>query len=285
MHSWMKNIALILATLYICSSLFTYIQSICMTNVSNKFAKKLRSRISTKINKLPLKYFDKHQSGDILSRVTNDVDTIAQTMNHSLATLVSSVTLFIGTIIMMFVTNYIMAITAIISSLIGFIFMGKVLSKSQKYFVLRQKHLGDLNGHIEEVYSGLNVVKVYNGKEEANKKFDELNKNLCLANRKSQFLSGLMHPIMGFIGNFGYVCVCIVGAILVNNGSISFGVIVALAIALNVSIDYLVFGDERGDKPYYRQIEEILCTCTPDNARIILGTVDSLNKMLNANDK
>jgi len=222
-----KNIAIFLITLYLLSALFTFIQSLAMTDVANKFARKLRSRISKKINKLPLKYFDKHQSGDILSRVTNDVDTIAQTMNHSLATLVSSVTLFIGTIIMMFVTNYIMAITAIVSSLIGFIFMGKVLSKSQKYFVLRQKHLGDLNGHIEEVYSGLNVVKVYNGKEEANKKFDELNKNLCLANRKSQFLSGLMMPMMGFIGNLGYVAVCIVGALLVMNDHITFGVIVA----------------------------------------------------------
>lgn len=222
-----KNITLFLVGLYILSALFTYIEQINMTIVSNKFAKRLRSKISHKINKLPLKYFDKHKSGDILSRVTNDVDTIAQSMNHSLATLVSSITLFIGTIIMMFVTNWIMAITAIISSLIGFIFMAKVLSKSQKYFIARQNHLGDLNGHIEEIYSGLNVVKVYNGKYESDKKFDELNNNLFEANRKSQFLSGLMMPMMGFIGNLGYVAVCIVGALLTMHDVISFGVIVA----------------------------------------------------------
>ena len=225
-----KNIALILATLYICSSLFTYIQSICMTNVSNKFAKKLRSRISTKINKLPLSYFDKNTTGDILSRVTNDVDTIAQNMNQSLATLVSSVTLFFGTIIMMFYTNWIMALTAIISSLVGFVFMFLILGKSQKYFTARQTELGKLNGHIEEIYSSLNVVKVYNGQKEANRKFDNYNKSVYEANRKSQFLSGLMQPIMMFVGNFGYVAVCVVGALLTMNNIISFGVIVAFMI-------------------------------------------------------
>ena len=222
-----KTITLFLVCLYIFSALFTYIEQISMTIVSNKFARKLRSKISHKINKLPLRYFDNHTSGDILSRVTNDVDTIAQSMNHSLATLVSSITLFVGSIIMMFVTNWIMAITAIISSLFGFIFMGKILSKSQKYFMARQKNLGDLNGHIEEVYSGLNVVKVYNGKKESDKEFDRLNENLFESNMKSQFLSGLMMPMMGFIGNFGYVAVCIVGALLTMNNVISFGVIVA----------------------------------------------------------
>ena len=198
-----------------------------MTDVANKFAKSLRSKISRKINKLPLKYFDRNSIGDVLSRVTNDVDTIAQSMNQSLTTLVSSGTLFIGTIIMMFYTNWIMALTAILSSLIGFVLMFLILGKSQKYFVARQVELGRLNGHIEEIYSGLNVVKVYNGKKEADKKFDELNKGVYEANRKSQFLSGLMQPIMNFIGNFGYVAVCIVGAILTMNDMISFGVIVA----------------------------------------------------------
>lgn len=187
-----KKIALILATLYILSALFTFIESICMTDVANKFAKDLRSRISIKINKLPLRYFDKNSIGDTLSRVTNDVDTIAQSMNQSIATLVSSVTLFLGTILMMFVTNWIMALTAILASLIGFIFMFIILGKSQKYFVSRQEELGNLNGHIEEVYSGLNVVKVYNGKKQADEKFDDLNKKVYEANRKSQFLSGLM---------------------------------------------------------------------------------------------
>jgi len=222
-----KKITLILVCLYLCSAIFNYIQSISMTTVANKFAKKLRSNISGKINKLPLKYFDNNSKGDILSRITNDVDTMAQTMNNSLSSLVSSITLFIGTIIMMFITNSIMAITAIISSLLGFMFMGTILSKSQKYFILKQEQLGLLNGHIEEIYSGLNVVKVYNGKKQANEKFDELNNNMYESNRKSQFLSGLMHPLMGFIGNFGYVAVCIVGALLTMNGTISFGVIVA----------------------------------------------------------
>ena len=222
-----KSISLLLVILYVLSALFTFIQSILMTDVANKFAKKLRSNISKKINKLPLKYFDKNLSGDILSRVTNDVDTIAQSMNQSLASLVSSVTLFIGSIIMMFYTNYIMALTAILSSLIGFVFMIKILSKSQKYFTARQVELGKLNGHIEEIYSGLNVVKVYNGKDESDKKFDELNKSVYECNRKSQFLSGLMMPIMNFIGNFGYVAVCIVGALLVSKDMITFGVIIA----------------------------------------------------------
>ncbi len=222
-----KKIAITLACLYIASALFTLIQSIAMTDVANKFAKSLRSRISHKINKLPLRYYDKHLIGDILSRVTNDIDTIAQSMNQSLATLVSSTVLFLGTIIMMFYTNWIMALTAIGASLIGFIFMFGILGKSQKYFVARQVELGKLNGHIEEVYSGLNVVKAYNGGKLANEKFDVLNKNVYEANRKSQFLSGLMQPLMNFIGNFGYVAVCIVGAILTMKNMISFGVIVA----------------------------------------------------------
>ena len=221
------NIAIFLVVLYLCSALFNYIQSISMTTVANKFANRLRRNISEKINKLPLKYFDKHQAGDILSRVTNDVDTIAQSMNNSLATLVSATTLFIGTLIMMFITNWIMAITAIVSSLLGFIFMFTVLGKSQKYFVARQVELGNLNSHIEEVYSGLNVVKAYNGKKETDQKFDELNKKVYECNRKSQFLSGMMHPMMGFIGNFGYVAVCIVGALLTMNDMTTFGVIVA----------------------------------------------------------
>ena len=225
-----KQIAIFLGILYITSALFSFIQSISMTTVSNKFANTLRKKISVKINKLPLKYFDKHQSGDILSRVTNDVDTIAVSMNNSLATLVSALTLFLGTIVMMFITNWIMAITAIISSLIGFVFMSVILSKSQKYFVARQEELGNLNSHIEEVYSGLNVVKAYNGQKEANAKFDELNEKVYECNRKSQFLSGLMHPMRAFVGNLGYVAVCLVGAILTMNELTTFGSIVAFIV-------------------------------------------------------
>ena len=222
-----KSIAIFLVCIYLISAIFNYIESISMTSVSNNFARKLRSNISTKINRLPLKYFDNHSIGDTLSRVTNDVDMIAQSMNQSLSTLVSAITLFIGTVIMMFVTNAVMAITAIIASLFGFVFMFIVLGKSQKYFSAKQTELGNLNGHIEEIYSGLNVVKTYNGEELANQKFEILNNKLYKANWKSQFLSGLMMPMMSFIGNFGYVAVCIVGALLAINGYISFGVIVA----------------------------------------------------------
>ena len=222
-----KVISIFLAIIYILSALFTYIESISMTVVANKFAKNLREKISIKINKLPLKYFDKNKIGDVLSRVTNDVDTVSQTLNNSLASFVSALTLFIGTIIMMFVTNYLMAITAIISSLFGFIFMFIVLSKSQKYFIERQKELGNLNANIEEIYSNIAVVKKYNAKEETRANFNKINDKLFDSTRKSGFLSGLMPPMMMFVGNFGYVCVCIVGALLVINNKISFGVIVA----------------------------------------------------------
>ena len=225
-----KKIIITLVCLYLLSAIFGYIQSYSMTTVSNGFAKNLRAKISIKINKLPLKFFDSHEIGDILSRVTNDVDTIAQNLNQSLATLISSVTLFIGSIIMMFTTNWIMAITAILSTLFGFTFMISILKKSQKYFIARQEELGNINGHIEEIYSGHNVVECYNAKSEVTKTFDELNGRLRECNKKSQFLSGLMQPMMGFIGNFGYVMVCIVGALLTMKGYITFGVIVAFMI-------------------------------------------------------
>lgn len=222
-----KDIAILLACLYIISAIFSYIEGLSMIKVANGYAKRLRTSISEKINRLPLKFFDHNLSGDILSRVTNDVDTIAQSLNNSLSTLVSASTLFVGSIIMMFVTNYIMAITAILSSLIGFMLMFIILGKSQKYFTRRQTELGNLNGYIEEIYSGLNVVKTCNAKEETTLEFDKLNDKLYDCNRKSQFLSGLMQPIMSFIGNFSYVAVCVVGALLVSKDMISFGTIVA----------------------------------------------------------
>jgi len=234
-----KEICIILAIMYITSAICNFIQSLCMTDVSNKFAKQLRSNISTKINLLPLKYFDKHQSGDTLSRVTNDVDTIAQTMNQSLASLVINIILFLGSLIMMLITNWIMALTAILSSIIGFIGVSLILGKSQKYFVARQEQLGNLNGHIEEVYSGLRVVKLYNGKYESDIKFDDLNKKVKEADFKSQFFSGIMHPLMGFIGNFGYVAVCIVGALLTMNNIITFGVVVAFMTYVRLFINPL----------------------------------------------
>ena len=225
-----KNIALFLAIIYIASAIFSFFGHYIMATVSNNFAKDLRSRIITKINKLPLKYFDRNSTGDILSRITNDVDTVAQTMSQSIGSLVGAITLLIGSVIMMFVTNWIMAICAIVSSLLGFSIMAIILKKSQKYFIQRQVELGNMNGHIEEIYSGHNVVKVYNGKKEADEKFDTLNEKVFDAIRKSQFLSGLMQPIMGFIGNFSYVVVCVVGALLALNGYITFGVIVAFIV-------------------------------------------------------
>ncbi len=222
-----KTITIFLVALYAISAIFNLFEGLVMSIVSNKFAKDLRAKITKKINKLPLKYFDKHQTGDILSRVTNDVDTIGQTMNQSLGILVSATTLFIGTIIMMFITNWIMAITAIVSSILGFALMMIVMTKSQKYFNEKQKKLGQLNAHIEEVYTGINVVRISNAREYTKKEFDKLNKQLKTSNQKSQFLSGLMPPMMSFIGNFGYVAVCIVGALLTINDKITFGVIVA----------------------------------------------------------
>jgi len=225
-----KKIAVTLLIIYFISAVFGYIQQFIMATVTNKFSKTLRKDITEKINKMPLKYFDKNSYGDILSRVTNDVDTLSQALNQSLGSLVSSATLLIGSVVMMVITNGIMALTAMASSVIGFVFMIMIIGRSQKYFELLQIELGELNGHIEEIYSGHNVVRVYNGTKEANQKFSEINDRLAENVRKSQFLSGLMHPIMGFIGNFGYVCVCIVGALLTMNGVIDFGVIVAFMI-------------------------------------------------------
>ncbi len=224
------GIVIVVGILFIVSLIFEIIEAFLMTDVSNNFARMLRTRISEKINRLPLRFFDNHQTGDTLSRVTNDVDSVAQSLNESLSTLVSAVTLLVGVIIMMFVTNGIMAITSIVSGLIGFAFVFLVLKRSQKYFSMRQKELGNLNSHIEEIYSGLNVVKAYNGRKESDQKFDRLNKKVYEANRKSQFLSGLMPPMMGFIGNLGYVAVCVVGAILVMNHAITFGSIIAFII-------------------------------------------------------
>lgn len=224
------SMAIFLVTIYLLSGVFNYLQGFIMATVTNKFSNNLRSKISTKINKLPLRYFDSNSYGNILSRVTNDVDTIGQTMNSSIGSLVNAVVLFIGVIVMMFITNWIMALTGIISTMAGFALMIFILSKSQKYFNIQQNELGKINGHIEEIYSGHNVVKVYNGVKDANKKLDKINENLYTSSKKSQFLSGLMQPIMSFIGNFGYVAVCVVGAMLVIDNKITIGSIVAFMI-------------------------------------------------------
>ena len=229
-----KNIGLVLAIMYGVSAIFNYIQGFIMTVVNNKFQLMMRKDIDKKINRLPLAYFDKTTVGDVLSRVTNDVDTIGWTMNQSLSGLVSSLTMLLGALFMMFYTNWILALISVFASLFGFIFVAIILVKSQKYFNEVQESLGDMNGHIEEVFSSHNIVKVYNAEDETNKEFDKINNRLFENGRKSQFLSGLMHPLMGFIGNFGYVLVCVVGAILVINNTISFGVIVAFMIYIRL---------------------------------------------------
>ena len=203
-----KSIGIFLLTVYVISGILTFLTGFIMATTANKLAKKLRTNISQKINKLPLRYYDTHSFGDVLSRVTNDVDTIGMSISHSLGTFVHAVALLLSSVVMMFYTNWMMALTAILTSLIGFIFMFLILSKSQKYFNERQVDLGNLNGHIEEMYSGYNVVKVYNGKKKSIETFKKLNEKLFNCSRKSQFLSGLMQPIMNFIGNFGYVAVC-----------------------------------------------------------------------------
>jgi ATP-binding cassette subfamily B multidrug efflux pump len=229
-----KSIALFLLILYAIGIVLNYLQGFIMATISNRFAQDLRKSAEEKINKLPLKFFDQHETGNILSIITNDIDTMADAMSNSLGTLVSASTLFIGSIIMMFITNTTMAITAILSSILGFILMFFILKKSQKYFTARQRELGKLDGHIEEIYSSHNVVKAYNGEKSAKEKFDEYNNKVYNASRKSQFLSGLMMPIMNFIGNFGYVAVCVVGAILAMNDKIEFGVIVSFMIYIRL---------------------------------------------------
>ena len=222
-----RRIAFTLVILYAGASVLGFAQGFIMTTVTQKISKNLRTGISEKINRLPLKYFDKVSYGDVLSRVTNDVDAIGQTMNQSIGTLVTAVTMLAGSLVMMFYNSWILALTAIFSSLFGFVFMALIMSRSQKYFARQQEGLGEANGHVEEVYSGHNVVKAYNGGKEAMRVFDRINAKLYDSGWKSQFMSGLMMPVMTFIGNFGYVAVCVVGAALAMNGSISFGVIVA----------------------------------------------------------
>lgn len=222
-----KEIAFLLVVLYSLGFVFTYIQNFIMATVTQRISKGLRAAISDKINKVPLNYFNKTSLGDVLSRVTNDIDMIGQTLNMSIGNLVTAVTMLIGSLFMMIYTNWIMAATAVFATLIGFALMMFIMGKSQKHFIRQQTELGNINGHIEEVYTGHNVVKVYNGTKKAVDEFEEINGRLYDSAWKSQFLSGIMQPLMGFIGNFGYVAVCVVGAALVMNDKISFGVIVA----------------------------------------------------------
>ena len=222
-----KKIAITLTCIYILGYILSVLQGIIMATITQKITRKLRSDITKKINKLPMSYFGKVSVGDVLSRVTNDVDMVSQSLNMSVGMLVSAVTLFTGSLFMMFYTNITLTIAAILSTIIGFILMSLIMKKSQKYFKEQQENLGDLNGHIEEMYSAHTIVKAYSGEKDSINTFNELNDKLKNSAFKAQSLSGLMMPIMMFIGNFGYVVVCIVGALLVFDNKISFGVIVA----------------------------------------------------------
>ena len=219
-----------LIAFYAASALLGLTQGLVMTTVNQTVSKNLRRSISRKINRLPMDYYNKTSFGDVLSRITNDVDTISETLQRSIVQMVSAAALFIGCLVMMFRTNWIMAVTAIAASLIGFAFVTIVTKSSQKYFTARQEWLGKINGHIEEVYSGHSIVRLYNAEEQQSHAFNGMNEKLYECNWKSQFFSGLMMPVMSFIGNFGYVAVCVVGAMLAMNDRIDFGVIVAFII-------------------------------------------------------
>lgn len=221
------HIAWLLVALYAGYAVLCYVQSWMMANVTQRTAQELREAISVKINKLPLRYFDKVSYGDVLSRITNDVDAIGQTLGQSVGSLITSVTLFVGALIMMFYNNVIMTVCAIASSLVGLLIMGAIMKVSQKYFSRQQIALGDVNGHVEEMYAGHTVVKAYCGEADSIRAFEKYNGDLYDSGWKSQFLSGLMMPLMNFVGNFGYVVVCVVGAVLAMDGKIEFGVIVA----------------------------------------------------------
>ena len=228
------KICFFLLTIYIIGASLNFVQGLLMTKATQKTSKMLRNDISKKINVLPVGYYHTTSFGDVLSRVTNDVDIIGETMQRSISQLVSAITLLLGAIFMMFTTNVILTITAIVTSSLGFLLMKFIMNKSQKYFLAEQNYLGEINGHIEEIYSGHQVVRNYNAEKEVTKAFDKINEKLYISNWKSQFLSGLMMPIMHFVGNFGYVSVCILGAILALKGTISFGVIVAFMLYIRL---------------------------------------------------
>ncbi|MBE6525006.1 MAG: ABC transporter ATP-binding protein [Thermoplasmata archaeon] len=224
------RIAVFLLTIYVIGAILNFIQGYVMATVSQKTSYNLRRDISHKINRLPLGYFDRSSTGDTMSRITNDVDTIGHSMNQTISMFISSVTLLVGSAVMMAVNDVVMMVTAVLSSIIGFLLMGVIMSRSQKYFSIQQENLGNMNGHVAEIYSSHNIVKAYNGQKNAKVKFDRINNDLASSAFKSQFMGGLMMPLMGFVGNFGYVMVCIVGSILVLEGQITIGTIVAFLI-------------------------------------------------------
>jgi len=224
------HIVVMLAIIYVVAAILSYGQGFIMATITQKFTQKLRTKITEKINNLPLQYFDTHNEGDTLSRVTNDLDTVGQSLNQSLGILVSAITLLIGSIVMMFTTNITLGFTAVLSALLGFVLTIVLIANSQKYFNNQQNKLADVSSYLEEIYTGHDVVKSYNYTDEAKTEFNQMNDELQENVWKSQFLSGIMQPLMAFIGNFGYVMVSVIGAVLVLNGHITIGVIVAFMI-------------------------------------------------------
>ena len=229
-----SNIGFFLAFLYVVGSLINYAQGYAISDMIQHFSKRLRTAIAEKINRLPLGYFDSHSQGDTLSRVTNDVDTVGQSLTQSLGTLISSVLLLIAVLFMMFYTNVVLSFVTIGSVLLGFVFSAVLMAKSQRYFQEQQSNLAAINGYVEEMYSGHNVITSYNGAEKTRLAFNALNQNLYISMWKSQFISGIMFPLMNFVGNFGYVMVVIVGATMAINGSISMGTIVAFMVYVRI---------------------------------------------------
>ena len=221
------HIGYLLASLYIIGAVMMVVEKYVLATVTQRTASKLRTDISHKINRMPLRYFDRTTTGDMLSRVTNDVDTIGQSLNQSMSTLVTVVATLVGSVFMMFYTNHIMAISAILTSIVGFVLMALIMSRSQRYFNIQQADLGRMNGLVEEIYTGYLTVRTYSGEKRAKVDFDEINESLRSSGFMSQFLGGLAMPLMGFVGNLGYVVVCVVGAVLYLEGAIGFGVIVA----------------------------------------------------------
>ena len=228
------SIGTFLVILYAVSAMLLLVQNILMSTITQKTAGRLRDNISEKVNKVPLGFFDKSSTGDLMSRVTNDADSMGQSMNQGLGMMISSLVLVLGSLVMMFVTNAIMAVTAVLCTVLGLVLMVVMVKLSQKHFNRQQEYLGGINGHVSETYSSHVVVKAFGGEEEATEEFDEINNNLTRSAFLAQYISGTMMPITGFIGNLGYVMVCIVGAVLVIDGTATIGTIVAFMIYIRL---------------------------------------------------
>ena len=217
------QIALTLLGLYVISALFSFVQRFLMTNVAQKITYKLRNDVAIKINKLPMKYFDKKTNGEVLSIITNDIDTLSMNLNQSITEIITSVCTIIGILVMMFSISWQMTLISLVILPVAGLLVTFIVKKSQKYFTRQQDYLGHVNGQVEEIYGGLNIVKVFNAEEKVTKDFEKANEELYHSGWKSQFLSGLMHPVMNFISNVGYVAVAVAGGYLAINGTITVG--------------------------------------------------------------